>query len=149
MVGLDVVMAVLPAGGAKGPCSARRGQWPIARRRHWGPIEWSATSAKDDDAMRQLVPTGMLRVGIVAAPAASTLFVTKDASGEPHGVTVDLAMALGKKLGVPVDFVIAPNSGVINDATANAAIDVTFMPVDEERKKRVAFGPNYVLIEST
>jgi polar amino acid transport system substrate-binding protein len=99
--------------------------------------------------MKQLVPTGTLRVGIVAAPAASTLFVTKDASGEPHGVTVDLAMALGKKLGVPVEFVIAPNSGVITDATANAAIDVTFMPVDEERKKRVAFGPNYVLIEST
>jgi polar amino acid transport system substrate-binding protein len=99
--------------------------------------------------MRQLVPTGTLRVGIVAAPSASTLFVTKDASGKPHGVTVDLAMALGKKLGVPVEFFVAPNSGVITDATANATIDVTFMPVDEERKKRVAFGPNYVLIEST
>jgi polar amino acid transport system substrate-binding protein len=99
--------------------------------------------------MKQLVPTGTLRVGVVAAPAPSAFFVTTDARGEPHGVTVDLGMALGKQLGVPVVFVIAPNSGVITDATASAAIDVTFMPVDEERKKRVAFGPNYVVIEST
>jgi polar amino acid transport system substrate-binding protein len=85
----------------------------------------------------------------VAAPAASSFFVTKDADGRPRGVTVDLGIALGKELGVPVEFVIAPNSGVITDATASATIDVTFMPVDEERKKRVAFGPNYVVIEST
>jgi polar amino acid transport system substrate-binding protein len=72
-----------------------------------------------------------------------------DADGHPHGVTVDLGRALGKQLGVPVEFVVAPNSGVITDATASATIDVTFMPVDDERKKRVAFGPNYVVIEST
>jgi polar amino acid transport system substrate-binding protein len=104
---------------------------------------------KGFDAMRQLVPTGTLRVGVIAAPAPSAFFVTTDADGHPHGVTVDLGTALGKQLGVPVEFVVAPNSGVITDATANAAIDVTFMPVDEERKKRVAFGPNYVVIEST
>ena len=79
----------------------------------------------------------------------SAFFVTTDADGRPRGVTVDLGLALGKQLGVPVEFVIAPNSGVITDATASAAIDVTFMPVDEERRKRVAFGPNYVVIEST
>jgi polar amino acid transport system substrate-binding protein len=99
--------------------------------------------------MKQLVPTGTLRVGVVAAPAPSAFFVTTDANGEPRGVTVDLGLALGRELGVPVEFVIAPNSGVITDATANAAIDVTFMPVDDERKKRVAFGPTYVVIEST
>ena len=32
---------------------------------------------------------------------------------------------------------------------APARIDVAFMPVDEERKKRVDFGPAYFLIEST
>ncbi len=99
--------------------------------------------------MRQLVPTGRLRVGVIAAPAPSAFFVTMDADGHPHGVTVDLGRALGKQLGVPVEFVVAPNSGVITDATASATIDVTFMPVDDERKKRVAFGPNYVVIEST
>ena len=32
---------------------------------------------------------------------------------------------------------------------ANAEIDVSFMPVDEERKKRIDFGPYFVMIEST
>jgi polar amino acid transport system substrate-binding protein len=44
---------------------------------------------------------------------------------------------------------VAPNSGLVTDATESGAIDVAFMPVDEERKKRVDFGPAYFLIEST
>jgi polar amino acid transport system substrate-binding protein len=44
---------------------------------------------------------------------------------------------------------VAANSGLITDATEFGAIDVSFMPVDEERKKRVDFGPAYFLIEST
>ena len=44
---------------------------------------------------------------------------------------------------------VAPNTGVLTDALASAAIDVTFMPVDEERKKRLDFGPAYSLVEST
>jgi polar amino acid transport system substrate-binding protein len=99
--------------------------------------------------MKELVPTGTLRVGLAVAPAPSAFFVARDASGKPHGVTVDLGTELAKKLGVPVEFLTAPNSGELTDAIANASIDVTFMPVDEERKKRVSFGPNYVLIEST
>ena len=31
----------------------------------------------------------------------------------------------------------------------SGAVDVSFMPVDDERRKRIAFGPNYVLGEST
>ena len=41
------------------------------------------------------------------------------------------------------------NTGVLTDALASAAIDVAFMPVDEERKKRLEFGPAYCLVEST
>ncbi len=42
-----------------------------------------------------------------------------------------------------------PNSGLATDATESGAVDVAFMPVDDERKGRIAFGPNYVLGEST
>jgi polar amino acid transport system substrate-binding protein len=76
-------------------------------------------------------------------------FVVKDTNGAPHGVTVDLAVELGRKLGVPVEFMVAPNSGLVTDATESGAIDVAFMPVDDERKKRVDFGPAYFMIEST
>jgi len=99
--------------------------------------------------VKELIPTGKLRVGVVFAPAPSAFFVVKEANGEPRGVTVDLAVELGRKLGVPVDFMVVPNSGLVTDATESGAIDVAFMPVDEERKKRVDFGPSYFVIEST
>ncbi|HEX4411889.1 MAG TPA: transporter substrate-binding domain-containing protein [Xanthobacteraceae bacterium] len=99
--------------------------------------------------MKELVPTGTLRVGLALAPLPSAFFVTKGAGGKPQGVTVDLGTALAKQLGVPVEFVVAPNSGILTDTLASGLIDVSFMPVDDERKRRLAFGPHYVLIEST
>jgi polar amino acid transport system substrate-binding protein len=109
----------------------------------------SAEGDADEVMMQELASSGRLRVGIVAAPAMSAFFVTRDAAGQPRGVTVDLGSALAQKLGVPVEFVIAPNSGEITDALAEARIDVAFMPVDEERKQRLEFGPAYVAVEST
>jgi len=101
------------------------------------------------DANNELAASGKLRVGVVAAPSVSAFFVTQDAAGEPHGVTVDLGMALAQQLGVPAEFMVAPNSGLVTDALAAGEIDVSFMPVDDERIKRIAFGPAYFVVEST
>src|SRR5260370_3178005 len=109
----------------------------------------SGAAAQESAAVKELIPTGKLRVGVVFAPAPSAFFVVKDANGQPRGVPVDLANELGQQLGVPVELMVAPNSGLVTDATASGAIDVAFMPVDEERKQRVDFGPAYYLIEST
>lgn len=114
-----------------------------------GALVASSAAAQESMAVKELVPTGKLRVGVVFAPAASPFFVVKEANGEPRGVTVDLARELGRKLDVPVEFMVVPNSGLVTDATESGAIDVAFMPVDEERKKRVDFGPAYFTIEST
>ncbi|MDL2401373.1 transporter substrate-binding domain-containing protein [Rhizobium mayense] len=99
-------------------------------------------------AFGELTPTGKLRVGIIAAPAPSVLFATRDRD-EVKGVTVDLAEALASQLGVSLDIVIFMNSGACTDALERGVIDVSFMPVDEERRKRVAFGPAYYVLEST
>lgn len=99
--------------------------------------------------MKELAPTGKLRVGLVFAPSMSAFFVVKDEDGNPRGVTADIATELGRSLGLPVQHVLFPNSGLATDATESGSVDVSFMPVDEERKQRVAFGPNYFLIEST
>ena len=99
--------------------------------------------------MKEIAPTGKLRVGVVYAPVATAFFVTKDADGRPHGVTVDLANELAAKLGVPIEFTVAPNSGEVTEATSAGAVDVTFMPVDDERKTKVDFGPAYYFGEST
>jgi polar amino acid transport system substrate-binding protein len=99
--------------------------------------------------LKEIAPTGKLRVGVVYAPVATAFFVTKDADGRPHGVTVDLANELAAKLGVPIEFMVAPNSGEVTEATSAGAVDVTFMPVDDERKTKVDFGPAYYFGEST
>jgi polar amino acid transport system substrate-binding protein len=96
------------------------------------------------------LPTGTLRVGVVAAPAQSALFVTLDSeTGLYRGVTVDLAEALAAELGILLTITGFPNSGACTEALENGAIDLSFMPVDEERRRRVAFGPAYYNLEST
>jgi polar amino acid transport system substrate-binding protein len=99
--------------------------------------------------MNELIPTGKLRFGVVFAPKMSALFVIKDEKGQPHGITADLGNELAKKLGVPIEFMVAPNTGLLTDAVAEAKIDAAFMPVDDERRKLLDFGPAYCAVEST
>jgi polar amino acid transport system substrate-binding protein len=102
-----------------------------------------------EDVMKQLVPTGKLRVGVAYAPAPTPIFVAKDAAGNVHGVPLDLGNALAKTLGVPVEFVVVTTTGELTDACSSGAIDVGFMPADDERRTRVDFSPPYFVIEST
>ena len=109
----------------------------------------SGAAGEEDALLREIAPTGKLRVGVVFAPLGSAFFVTRDGDGKPHGVTVDLGSALAQELGVPFEFFLAPNSGEVTQAVSSGAIDVGFMPIDEERKGKVDFGPAYYLFEST
>ncbi len=100
--------------------------------------------------MKELVPKGKLRVAIAVSPAPSALYVIKDAaSGKYRGVAIDLGTALAKKLRGPVEFVPYLASGAITAAADSGVWDVTFMPVDDERKKAVDFGNAYHLLQST
>jgi polar amino acid transport system substrate-binding protein len=103
------------------------------------------TSAED---LKQLAPTGTLRGGVVAAPAASAFFAIRD-SGEVKGVTVDLIRNFSAALKLPLSLQVYDNSGQVTDAVAKGDCDLAFMPQDAERAKRVDFGPAYYLIEST
>jgi polar amino acid transport system substrate-binding protein len=115
----------------------------------------SATSAGSADpamdaVMKELVPTGTLRVAIAVAPQPSALYTIKDeTNGKFRGVSVDLGSALAKELGVPVEFLPHLASGEIQNEAASGKWDVTFMPVDDERKKFVDFGNAYHLLQST
>jgi polar amino acid transport system substrate-binding protein len=99
--------------------------------------------------MKELIPDGKLHVGVAFAPSPSPLFVVKDKDGNPRGVTIDLGNELAQQLGVPVEFMVAPNTGELVDALEHGRINVSFMPVDDERRKRIDFGPVYFLVEST
>ncbi len=100
--------------------------------------------------LRELAPTGTLRVAIGVGPTASAFYCTRDPlSGRPRGVAVDLGAELSRMLRVPVEYVEYQSSGEITEAAKAGAWDVTFMPVDAERTKVVEFGPAYYNFEST
>jgi polar amino acid transport system substrate-binding protein len=109
------------------------------------------SAASDHDAvLKELAPTGKLRVAIGVSPAPSAFYAIKDANtGKFRGITVDLAAALARKLGVEVEFLPHLASGEIQGSVNSGVWDVTFMPVDEERKKILDFGSPYHLLQST
>lgn len=100
--------------------------------------------------MKELAPTGKLRVAIAVSPSPSAQFAIKgEATGQYRGVAVTLGTALGNKLGVPVEIIPHQGSGEIQNSAAANKWDVAFLPVDEERKKFVDFGNAYHVLQST
>ena len=111
-----------------------------------------AMPARADDAAakKELTPTGKLRVAIAVGPSPSALYAIKDPAGQGYrGVTIRLGTVLAQKLGVPIEFVPYLATGEIQGSATSGAWDVSFMPVDEERKKFVDFGNAYHLLQST
>jgi polar amino acid transport system substrate-binding protein len=101
-------------------------------------------------ALKELAPTGSLRLGIaVASTMGAGNVVMDEASGKPRGIAVDLGVELAQKLGVPIAFVPYPNSGAITNAADSNAWDVAFIPVDDQRKQKLAFGPAHIVLQST
>jgi polar amino acid transport system substrate-binding protein len=109
-----------------------------------------ARADQRENELKELAPTGKLRVAIGVGPAASAFYCTRDPlTGRPRGVAIDLGAELSRMLGVPVEYVVYQSSGEITEAAAAGVWDVTFMPIDVERAKAVEFGPAYYRFEST
>ena len=95
----------------------------------------------------ELAPTGKLRAAI---NFGNPVLAQKDpASGEPRGVSVDLARELGRRLGVPVELVIYDAAGKVFDALKTNAWDIAFLAIDPARATEIAFTAPYVVIEGT
>ncbi len=98
----------------------------------------------------ELAPTGTLRVGIGVGEASSAFWATRDPStGQPRGVTVDLAAELARRLSVPLQLIAYANSGEVTTAGPLGEWDVAFLPVDAERTAVLDFGPAYYVFEGT
>lgn len=102
----------------------------------------------DPALLKELAPTGKLRVAIAVAPAPSAQFAIKEGDNY-RGVAVTLGSALAQKLGVPMELIAHQSSGEIQNSADAGRWDVAFLPVDEERKKLVDFGNAYHLLQST
>src|SRR2546430_7362100 len=92
-----------------------------------------------------LAPSGKLRAAI---NFGNTVLAQKDAaSGEPRGVSAELARELAKRLAVPIEFVTFDAAGKVVDALANGAWDIAFLAIDPVRGVGIDFTAPYVLIE--
>lgn len=99
-----------------------------------------------DDVLRDLAPTGRLRAAI---NFGNTVLAQRGPNDEPRGVSVDLAAALAKRLGVPVDYVTFEAAGKAFEAIAGGAVDIGFVAIDPERAQQIDFTAPYVVIEGT
>ena len=94
-----------------------------------------------------IAPTGKLRVGI---NYGNPVLATRDAvSGELRGVAVDLALELGRRVGVPTDLVAFESAGKMFDAVKASAWDVAFLAIDPGRADQISFTAPYIEIEGT
>jgi len=98
-------------------------------------------------AASHLAPAGRLRAAI---NFGNPVLAQKDAAtGEPRGVSVDLAHALGERLGVPVDLVTFDAAGKVFEALKTHAWDMAFLAIDPVRAAEIEFTAPYVIIEGT
>ncbi len=104
-----------------------------------------ATTAAPPEAVKVLAPTGKLRAAI---NYGNTVLAQRDpATGEPRGISADLARELGARLGVPVEFVTFDAAGKVFDALGSGAWDVAFLAIDPARAAEIDFTAPYVIIE--
>jgi polar amino acid transport system substrate-binding protein len=101
--------------------------------------------ATHPDVVRAFAPSGTLRASI---NLGNPILAGKDpATGEPKGVSIDLARRFAERLGVPLELVVFDAAGKSVDAVSNEQADIGFFAIDPKRGEHIAFTPPYVLIE--
>ena len=93
----------------------------------------------------ELAPTGRLRAAI---NFDNPLLASRDAdTGEPGGVSVELARELARRLGVAVDYVPYFAAGKVIEGVKERVWDICFLAIDPVRAEQILFTPPYVVIE--
>lgn len=103
------------------------------------------TTSAHPDIVEQFIPTGKLRASI---NLGNPILAGKDKrTGEPTGVSVDLANAFARRLGVPLELVVFDAAGKAADALKAGEVDIGFLAIDPLRAESIRFTPPYVVIE--
>ena len=105
----------------------------------------SMVSTVPAEIVKDIAPAGKLRAAI---NFGNMVLAQKDpATGEPRGVSADLARELGRRLGVPVELVPFDAAGKVFEALKTGAWDIAFLAIEPVRAAKIAFTAPYVLIE--
>jgi polar amino acid transport system substrate-binding protein len=110
------------------------------------PLAAAAQSTAPPDVVKELAPTGKIRAAINFGNA---VLAQRDEAGGPKGITPDLATELGRRLGVPVEFVPFEAAGKAFDAAKAGAVDIAFIAIEPARAAELEFSGPYVIIEGT
>jgi polar amino acid transport system substrate-binding protein len=99
------------------------------------------------DVVNDLAPTGNLRVGI---NYGNPVLARKDpATGEAHGLAVDLGRELCRRLDLPIEVVGFDSAGKMFAAVKTGGWDMAFLAIDAGRAAEVDFTAPYIEIEGT
>lgn len=99
------------------------------------------------ELIRAFAPSGTLRASI---NLGNPILANRDAAtGEPVGVSVDLARALAGWLGVGIELRVFDKAAQSVDAVKNEQADIGFFAVDPARSEGLRFTAPYVLIEGS
>ena len=99
------------------------------------------------DVVSELAPSGTLRAGV---NLSNFLLVTgKTETGDPVGVSPDMARAIADRLGVEVAYVTFASPGELADAAGKDIWDIGLIAAEPARAEHIAFSPAYVEIEAT
>lgn len=97
------------------------------------------------NVLQELAPTGRIRAAI---NFGNPVLAQKDAvTGEPWGVSVDIASELSRRTGIALEFVTFDAAGKVFAALAQDKWDVAFLAIDPNRAKELDFTAPYVIIE--
>ncbi len=95
--------------------------------------------------LADLAPTGRLRAAI---NFGNPVLAAKDPhTGEPGGISADLARELARRLGVAIEFVRYESAGIVVEGLKASAWDVCFLAIDPVRAADIVFTAPYVVIE--
>lgn len=95
--------------------------------------------------LNAFAPTGRLRASINLGNPI--LAGRNTLTGEPCGVSVDLAHALAARLGLELELVVWDAAGKSVEAVEAEQADFGFFAIDPKRGEHIAFTDAYVLIE--
>lgn len=93
----------------------------------------------------ELAPTGTLRAAI---NFGNPILASRDATtGEPRGVSVDLAREAARRAGVPLQLVTFTSAGQVVEAVKARTVDLAFVAIDPVRAADTEYTAPYVVIE--
>jgi polar amino acid transport system substrate-binding protein len=73
----------------------------------------------------------------------------KTPSGDPEGVSPDMARAIADRLGVPVTYVTFKSPGELADAAESGVWDIGLIGAEPQRGEKITFTAAYAEIEAT